>query len=519
LKFSKFQVLSVLLSVLLVSSIVPNSFALADSSVSTKSEVPDWLKNNAGWWAEGKISEGEFLNGLEYLISKKIIKLSDTIVTNNSSDKVPSWIKNNAGWWSQNQISDDDFIKGIEHLVNEGLIHVEHENIHSDKTSAIISSKTGATIQSSDGKLTLEFPAGAVSEEVKVSVKIISHEEFSMDVEELDPNGTIYSLEPDGLQFKKAVKVTLEVDNVVEELDEGFVVNSPKVRLMSSNGDTSDDFSSDIKDGKAIVTGEIHHFSYLMSMKPHVTLIVSPPSVSIEPHSEFSLNTKIIHHSNDNIFGSGVTSSTLDGSFKYFISGAVTKEFQKQTVRLLPGDYHETFDKKFYCEKGGGTVTVDLWYRLVDKNNKQTTNSIQLVVVVNCSNGFLPTPIMNFDDGKSSSSSARFPESYSYTSPNFSNEDVGSEFLVTLKNAVLSANLKNWNVKRVVSIMEHNYEGPITLVDDDYGPKTANGLDTKYFFNYFTCDDDGDFGMFFGVENKWSVWKNTPKSPSSSHVK
>ena len=38
-----------------------------------KSKVPSWIKNNAGWWADGTIDEATFLNGLEYLVQNGII--------------------------------------------------------------------------------------------------------------------------------------------------------------------------------------------------------------------------------------------------------------------------------------------------------------------------------------------------------------------------------------------------------------------------------------------------------------
>ena len=34
---------------------------------------PDWIKNNAKWWAEGKIDDESFVNGIQYLINEKII--------------------------------------------------------------------------------------------------------------------------------------------------------------------------------------------------------------------------------------------------------------------------------------------------------------------------------------------------------------------------------------------------------------------------------------------------------------
>ena len=38
-----------------------------------KSKVPLWIKNNAGWWADGTIDDSTFLNGLEYLVQNRII--------------------------------------------------------------------------------------------------------------------------------------------------------------------------------------------------------------------------------------------------------------------------------------------------------------------------------------------------------------------------------------------------------------------------------------------------------------
>ena len=32
-------------------------------------QFPDWIKNNAGWWADGQIDDGSFVSGLQWLIS------------------------------------------------------------------------------------------------------------------------------------------------------------------------------------------------------------------------------------------------------------------------------------------------------------------------------------------------------------------------------------------------------------------------------------------------------------------
>ena len=41
-----------------------------------------------------------------------------------TADSVPAWIKNNAGWWAEGQIDDNSFVKGIEYLVKVGIIQV-----------------------------------------------------------------------------------------------------------------------------------------------------------------------------------------------------------------------------------------------------------------------------------------------------------------------------------------------------------------------------------------------------------
>ena len=37
--------------------------------------VPDWVKNNAGWWAEGQIDDNSFVQAIEYLVKVGIIKV------------------------------------------------------------------------------------------------------------------------------------------------------------------------------------------------------------------------------------------------------------------------------------------------------------------------------------------------------------------------------------------------------------------------------------------------------------
>ena len=40
------------------------------------------------------------------------------------AEGVPAWIKNNAGWWADGQIDDNSFVSGIQYLIKNGIIIV-----------------------------------------------------------------------------------------------------------------------------------------------------------------------------------------------------------------------------------------------------------------------------------------------------------------------------------------------------------------------------------------------------------
>jgi len=90
--------------------------------------IPAWVKNNAGWWSEGTISESEFLQGIQFLIKEGIIEIPPTEVLEKKSQNVPEWVKNNAGWWANGDIDDNSFVQGIQYMVKTGLISIPQEN-------------------------------------------------------------------------------------------------------------------------------------------------------------------------------------------------------------------------------------------------------------------------------------------------------------------------------------------------------------------------------------------------------
>jgi len=94
-------------------------------------KVPPWIKNNAGWWADGSIDDSSFVQGIQFLIKEKIIEINESN-SSQKDDQIPPWIKNNAGWWASGQISESDFLSGINYLVKTGIISVSHNLQKSD---------------------------------------------------------------------------------------------------------------------------------------------------------------------------------------------------------------------------------------------------------------------------------------------------------------------------------------------------------------------------------------------------
>ena len=122
MKFSLFFIFAFLLVAVLA---IPASLA--------QDAVPLWIKNNADWWADDKIDDFTFAQGIGFLIKNKIIQINDLPTTPDgeiaieNDISIPSWIKNNAGWWANDNISDSDFLYGIKFLVETDIIQFQSD--------------------------------------------------------------------------------------------------------------------------------------------------------------------------------------------------------------------------------------------------------------------------------------------------------------------------------------------------------------------------------------------------------
>ncbi len=130
-------------------------------SASADTSIPAWIKGNAKMWANGQIGDDEFVKGIQYLIQKNVIQMSDSTKTVEKSSQIPSWIKSDADWWASGSIGDGEFISAMQYLIGSGIINPgtqtdNQSSLSSDATTAmtenvnIVNSNVTTTSSDSD---------------------------------------------------------------------------------------------------------------------------------------------------------------------------------------------------------------------------------------------------------------------------------------------------------------------------------------------------------------------------------
>ena len=72
---------------------------------------------------------GKDMNEILNTIDSKLLYKPNT-------DKVPSWVKNNAGWWAEGSIDENSFVQGIQFLIKEGIMSVSASESSESKSNS-----------------------------------------------------------------------------------------------------------------------------------------------------------------------------------------------------------------------------------------------------------------------------------------------------------------------------------------------------------------------------------------------
>ena len=90
-----------------------------------KIALPFWIKELAKMWInQPLVTDKDFARAIEYLIQVEIIKIPYTEPEGETISSIPEWVKNNAGWWIEGKISDTEFVLALQYLVKTGIITV-----------------------------------------------------------------------------------------------------------------------------------------------------------------------------------------------------------------------------------------------------------------------------------------------------------------------------------------------------------------------------------------------------------
>ena len=130
--YQKQNNLKMLKKVLVLTTVFVCAFGILSSSIIASAQedynIPAWIKNNAGWWANGLIDDNSFVSSIQWLISNDVMIIPPTEQgVDDGVNVIPDWIKNNAGWWAEEKVSDNEFLNSLEFLINKGIIQIKAE--------------------------------------------------------------------------------------------------------------------------------------------------------------------------------------------------------------------------------------------------------------------------------------------------------------------------------------------------------------------------------------------------------
>jgi len=87
-------------------------------------QIPYWLRNNAGWWGEGTITDDDFFNGIGYLIKQDIMIIPEP--EQEALDFISkgslNWAKGNTLRWSLGTITDENFVVLVQYFIENEFV-------------------------------------------------------------------------------------------------------------------------------------------------------------------------------------------------------------------------------------------------------------------------------------------------------------------------------------------------------------------------------------------------------------
>lgn len=98
-------------------STAQENISIVPASQSVPAQViPSWFKNTAKMWSEGKISDSEFVQAVQYLEQQGTITVPSFHSFDISTASMLSWIRSSAGQWADGKMTDGEFLGVLKYL-------------------------------------------------------------------------------------------------------------------------------------------------------------------------------------------------------------------------------------------------------------------------------------------------------------------------------------------------------------------------------------------------------------------
>jgi len=118
------------------------------------SEIPSWVKNNAGWWADGSIDDISFAQGIQFLMKEGLLK------TNEIPDEFPLYLKSDSKNWADETISDKEYLLILENWIEDNNQESVKEIVSSSSSPYLEPSDDSQKYQSTKHGIEFSVPEG-----------------------------------------------------------------------------------------------------------------------------------------------------------------------------------------------------------------------------------------------------------------------------------------------------------------------------------------------------------------------
>jgi len=98
------------------------------SPIFAQSQIPQWIKNTASWWADDSIDDNSFVSAIQFLMKDGLLS------TNTIPDEIPSYLKTDSKNWAEGKISDEKYLLILENWIEGDNQKSVNENYSSPPT-------------------------------------------------------------------------------------------------------------------------------------------------------------------------------------------------------------------------------------------------------------------------------------------------------------------------------------------------------------------------------------------------